>query len=378
VETYLVGGAVRDSLLGIAADERDWVVVGATPERLLDLGYTRADPRFPVFIHPETGEEYALARRETKRGRGHKGFELEAGPEVTLEEDLARRDLRVNAMARDPHGRLVDPFGGRADIEARRLHHVTPAFVEDPLRVLRTARFAAMLSPLGFQLDRETLELMREMARSGELESLSTERIWRETAKALSCARPEVYLEVLSRCGALVRLMADVAPIDLPRALAVLTAAREARRSVEALAAAAACALSRPCAARAARRLGAPASIAEMAGLIARPGAMALAGHDDDAEALMQTIEELDGIRRPQRLARYVEALASLGASEPTLAPALERLLAARTAAASVDAATLRRSGLEGADLGRALRERRVRSIQDLIRRDGCGAEDQR
>ena len=186
MQVYLVGGAVRDGLLGLPIAERDWVVVGASPAQLLELGYRAADPSFPVFLHPETGEEYALARRETKTGGGYKGFSVDCGPDVRLEEDLARRDLRVNAIAKAEDGTLIDPFGGEGDVHARRLRHVTAAFVEDPLRILRAARLRATLAALGFELDEETFELMRAMAAGPELSMLSAARVWRETSRAFA------------------------------------------------------------------------------------------------------------------------------------------------------------------------------------------------
>ncbi|WP_375056959.1 multifunctional CCA addition/repair protein [Zobellella sp. DQSA1] len=203
MDIYLVGGAVRDALLGLNVGERDYMVVGATPEHLLRLGYTQVGKDFPVFLHPHSKEEYALARTERKAGSGYTGFICDFGPEVTLEEDLRRRDLTINAIAQDQEGRLHDPYGGRADIEHRVLRHVSAAFGEDPLRVLRVARFAARFHDLGFTLADETLALMQEMAASGELSALTPERVWKETEKALATANPQVYFEVLRQAGAL-------------------------------------------------------------------------------------------------------------------------------------------------------------------------------
>lgn len=207
---YLVGGAVRDELLGLPVGERDWVVVGGTPDELLDQGFRQVGSSFPVFLHPDSGEEYALARTERKQGHGYHGFSVDFHPGVTLEEDLARRDLTINAMARDGEGRLLDPFGGRKDLERRVLRHVSPAFGEDPLRVLRVARFAARFRELGFTIHESTLDLMTEMSRSGELEHLVPERVWGELAKALSTPRPDVFVEVLRACGALAVLLPEV------------------------------------------------------------------------------------------------------------------------------------------------------------------------
>ncbi len=210
METYLVGGAIRDELLGLAPGDRDWVVVGATPEQMLDAGFRPVGRDFPVFLHPHTGEEYALARTERKSGRGHRGFVVDADPSVTLEEDLQRRDFTINAIARAADGALVDPYGGAADIRARVLRHVGPAFAEDPLRVLRAARFMARLAPLGFQVAPETMALMRAMVAAGELETLVPERVWQELRKALAAPRPSAFLSALRGCGALAVVLPEV------------------------------------------------------------------------------------------------------------------------------------------------------------------------
>jgi tRNA nucleotidyltransferase (CCA-adding enzyme) len=207
MEIYLVGGAVRDRLLGLPVQDRDYVVVGATPEDMTARGFKMVGADFPVFLHPETKEEYALARTERKSGRGYKGFTVYAGPEVTLEDDLRRRDLTINAMAEDTDGRLVDPFGGARDLKAGILRHVSAAFVEDPLRVLRVARFAARF---GFSVAHETLALMREIAGRGELEALVAERVWSELERALAEKQPRRFFEVLRECDALGRILPEV------------------------------------------------------------------------------------------------------------------------------------------------------------------------
>ncbi len=208
MKTYVVGGAVRDELLGRPVADRDWVVVGANPGALLALGYKPVGRDFPVFLHPDTREEYALARTERKTGRGYHGFTFHAAPDVTLEADLARRDLTINAMARAADGTLVDPFAGRADLEARVLRHVGPAFVEDPVRILRVARFAARFPE--FTVAHETLALMQTMVANGEVDHLVPERVWQELAKGLLEARPARLFEVLRQCGALARLLPEV------------------------------------------------------------------------------------------------------------------------------------------------------------------------
>ncbi|MDP2227431.1 MAG: multifunctional CCA addition/repair protein [Moraxellaceae bacterium] len=211
MKIHLVGGAVRDALLGREIKERDWVVVGSRPEELTALGYRPVGRDFPVFLHPETQEEYALARTERKSGRGHTGFICDFSPDITLEEDLLRRDLTVNAMAQAEDGTLVDPYGGRRDLDDRLLRHVSPAFREDPLRVFRVARFAARYAPLGFRIADETLALMQEMSASGELDHLTPERVWKETERALSEDCPDVYFTALRDCGALALWFPEVA-----------------------------------------------------------------------------------------------------------------------------------------------------------------------
>jgi tRNA nucleotidyltransferase (CCA-adding enzyme) len=213
MKIYLVGGAVRDRLLGRPSAEHDYVVVGATPEELAARGFRPVGKDFPVFLHPRTGEQYALARTERKTGPGYYGFATRFSPDVTLEEDLARRDLTVNAMAQDEDGSLVDPYGGARDIEARVLRHVSTAFVEDPLRVLRVARFAARFAPLGFCVAPETMDLMRRIVASGELAALVPERVWVETERALGEERPAVYFQVLRECGALEAVFPEIAAL---------------------------------------------------------------------------------------------------------------------------------------------------------------------
>ncbi|EOG1984047.1 TPA: multifunctional CCA addition/repair protein [Proteus mirabilis] len=210
MKIYLVGGAVRDQLLNLPVKDRDWVVVGATPETLLQQGYQQVGKDFPVFLHPDTHEEYALARTERKSGSGYTGFTCYAAPDVTLEDDLQRRDLTINAIAYSAKGEYIDPYHGIDDIHAKLLRHVSDAFSEDPLRVLRVARFAARFAPLGFTIAPETLSLMQEMTNSGELNALTAERVWKETEKALHSQAPQVYFEILHQCGALKILFPEI------------------------------------------------------------------------------------------------------------------------------------------------------------------------
>jgi len=213
MQVYLVGGAVRDRLLGLPVHERDWVVVGARPEELERQGYLPVGKEFPVFLHPQTREEYALARVERKVGPGYRGFTTQFSPDVTLEEDLKRRDLTINAMAEDMNGTLIDPYGGRRDLDARVLRHVSDAFVEDPVRVLRVARFAARFADLGFSVAEETRALMKRIVAAGEVDALVPERVWQETFRALGEPRPDVYFETLRDCGALQVIFPEVAAL---------------------------------------------------------------------------------------------------------------------------------------------------------------------
>lgn len=210
MQIFLVGGAVRDQLLSHKINDRDYVVVGATPEQLLQLGYRQVGKDFPVFLHPQTGEEYALARTERKQGSGYNGFSCYSGADVTLQDDLIRRDLTINAIALDEQGKLFDPYNGIADLEHKILRHISPAFSEDPLRVLRVARFAARFHELGFTIAPETLTLMRSLSSSGELNHLTAERVWQETAKALQTTNPQIYFQTLRNCGALVVLFPEI------------------------------------------------------------------------------------------------------------------------------------------------------------------------
>ncbi|EOX1541818.1 multifunctional CCA addition/repair protein [Vibrio cholerae] len=210
MQIYLVGGAVRDQLLQLPVYDRDWVVVGSSPQAMLAAGFQAVGKDFPVFLHPNSKEEHALARTERKTGVGYIGFACHYAPDVTLEEDLLRRDLTINAMAQDNSGQLIDPYGGQRDLAAKVLRHVSPAFVEDPLRVLRVARFAAKLHHLGFTVAEETMQLMAKIAQSGELQHLTAERVWQEWHKSLSTHHPEVFLQVLRDCGTLAVVLPEI------------------------------------------------------------------------------------------------------------------------------------------------------------------------
>lgn len=210
MKKYLVGGAVRDALLGLPVGERDWVVTGTTPEQMAAQGFKPVGKDFPVFLHPQSKEEYALARTERKTARGYHGFAFHAGPEVTLEDDLIRRDLTVNAIAEDDDGTLIDPYGGQRDLEEKILRHVSPAFSEDPVRILRVARFATRFAPMGFRVAEETMALMRQMVSDGEVDALVPERVWRECERALMHEKPSTFFYTLRECGALARVMPEI------------------------------------------------------------------------------------------------------------------------------------------------------------------------
>ncbi|MFP4264137.1 MAG: polynucleotide adenylyltransferase [Halomonas sp.] len=365
---YRVGGAVRDARLGWPVTDTDWVVVGATPEALRRRGFKPVGRDFPVFLHPETHEEYALARTERKAGHGYTGFVVHASPEVTLEEDLARRDLTINAMAETPEGELVDPYGGLADLEARVLRHVSPAFVEDPLRVLRTARFLARYAGLGFTIAEETRGLMRQLVASGELGHLVPERVWAETERALAEPWPEVYFQALHDCGALAVLMPSLAADGeaLDEALGRLHRLPEEGEGE---------ALARWRWARLVEHLD-DASRRELAARLRQPNAflalaqqvartrelVAAAGHQTlDGTRILAWLDGIDAWRRSERVAPLI-SLVSL--EDPALAAALA--LAWRLAA-QVLPATLMEEGFKGRELGEELARRRCQAIDAAL-----------
>lgn len=391
-ECWLVGGAVRDALLGLPVHERDWVVVGATPEEMTAAGYRAVGRDFPVFLHPDTGEEYALARTERKSGAGHRGFVVHADPDVSLEADLERRDLTINAMARDADGNLVDPYGGRADLEAGILRHVSEAFVEDPLRVLRVARFAARFAHLGFRVADETRELMARIARSGELSTLSPERIWRELEKALVADRPSAFFRVLADADALAPLFPLLAQLDPPvgrpfrEAMTGLDLPCTSEAPVtERLAALVAAAARRTEAAG--RRVpddGAGEAAAEFCEGIrapreARDPAVALARGrralclvpGTTATMLLDAALAADANRRPERFAVLLAAVLRLLQADGADAhhrARTRRILGALPDALAVDAAAWAKQGLAGAEIGERVRAARLERVGRLLR----------
>jgi len=373
---YRVGGSVRDELLGRPDSDRDWVVVGGTPEILLASGYLPVGKDFPVFLHPETREEYALARTERKHGRGYRGFEFFASPEVTLEDDLARRDLTINAMARDENGRLIDPYGGEADLRAGRLRHVSPAFAEDPLRVLRVARFAARF---GFVVAPATQRLMRSIVASGELDTLAPERVWQELARGLMEPHPSRMLAVLRGCGALAQLLPEVDTLFEPvssRGAGPVSRAKFLAGSLDAMAARGTSLPSRyavmthdfmectaagplPIAARVRRadaiavRVKPPVECTDAAQLLARFHRVVTESEHLAPAALLNLIQAADGLRRPERLDTLLVACAAIAGVEQKRRVAsaylpADRLEAARRVVAGVDAGAIARTAGAG------------------------------
>ena len=349
MQVYLVGGAVRDGLLGLAAHERDWVVVGATPAELAAQGYRPVGRDFPVFLHPVTDEEYALARVERKTGPGYRGFVTGHSADVTLEQDLQRRDLTINAMARAEDGTLVDPCGGRADLEARLLRHVSPAFGEDPVRILRVARFLARLAPLGFRVAPGTLALMRTMVAAGEAQALVPERVWKELERALGEPEPWRALELLQDCGALAVLAPELSGALARDAAATLAPLRGAVQSGLAPAerwAALVAPLGEAPAGSLADRLRAPNGFRELAAtaarLLATTAGLGVAGPAGlPATVLLACYEACDALRRPER---FEAALAAAALASPDLATHAAQLLAGlqRVRSVRLDEAELR------------------------------------
>ncbi len=403
LEVYLVGGAVRDRLLGLPVRERDWVVVGATPEEMLRRGFRPVGRDFPVFLHPETGEEYALARTERKTGPGYHGFAFHAAPDVSLEEDLRRRDITINAMAQAPDGTLVDPYGGRADLERRLLRHVSPAFVEDPVRILRVARFAARLAPLGFRVADETLALMRRMVESGEADHLVPERVWQELVRALGEPAPRRFFEVLRDCGALARVLPELdrlfgvpqPPEHHPEVdtgvHTLLVLDQAAALSPEPVVRYAALlhdlgkgvtpreewprhhgheARGAELARAASERLRAPAEFRDLAVLTAAEHGRAHRALELRPATVLELLERADAFRRPERFERFLLACEADSRGRPGYEHrdyVQGRLLReARAAAAAVSPRAFVEAGLKGAAVGEALRRARLRAIREV------------
>jgi tRNA nucleotidyltransferase (CCA-adding enzyme) len=407
---FEVGGCVRDALLGRPSADRDWVVVGATPQELLDAGFRPVGKDFPVFLHPVTHEEYALARTERKSGRGYHGFTFHAAPGVTLEQDLARRDLTINAMARGRDGVLIDPYGGQQDLRERRLRHVSEAFAEDPVRLLRTARFAARFGD--FEVAPDTLALMRRLVDDGEVDALVPERVWQELAKGLMEPWPRRMFEVLRACGALARLLPEVDALwGVPQPLAhhpegdtgehLMLVLQQCAQAQVPLAVRWACLMhdlgkgstprdewprhigheqrSARLAQCVAQRLKVPTECRELADVVAREHGHVHASAALGPEATMRLLERCDALRRPERFVQTVQACecdarGRTGLEDhpypqgPRLQAALEKVLAVETGDVAMQA---QMQGLTGPAIGQAVRRAR---LQALTPRDPAAA----
>ncbi len=403
MKVHLVGGAVRDALLGLPVHERDWVVTGATPEQMVAAGYRPVGKDFPVFLHPETREEHALARTERKSGRGYRGFTFHTGPEVTLEDDLLRRDLTVNAIAQAEDGRLIDPHGGQRDLADRVLRHVSPAFAEDPVRVLRLARFAARFAPLGFTVAPETMALCRQLVAAGEVDALVPERCWQEMARALMHEQPAVFFHVLQDCGALARIVPELAALDgvpqradyhpevdsLVHTLMCVDAAAGMGFGLEVRCAALLHDLGKaatpmmewpshkmhdargvPLVEAVCARLKIPNSCREIAVAHTREHLLIHRVRELKASTLLALLERLDSFRQPQRLARVCEA--SLCDARGRLHfehceyPQVAYLQAAHQAAAAVAVQPVIADGFSGAAVGEELKKRRLAALGEF------------
>jgi tRNA nucleotidyltransferase (CCA-adding enzyme) len=382
MDIFLVGGAVRDKLLGLPVKERDWVVVGADPQQMLELGYRQVGKDFPVFLHPGSKEEYALARTERKTGPGYKGFEFHAGPGVTLEQDLLRRDLTINAIAENAAGELIDPYGGQADLAAGRLRHVSPAFAEDPVRILRVARFAARFGKWGFSVAHGTNALMRQMVANGEVDHLVPERVWAELSKALACDNPERFFSVLHGCHALAVLFPEVereysahqAHVQqLPRALQQLQAAARASGDAQVRFAVLMLALGADldkqqrlrqvetlC-----ERYRLPNDYTRLATLAVR---MAERIDGADPDALLDIMEASGAFQDAARWQQLLEVYRIAGLIDAATAQLLDT---ARTLAATVNAASLDDQTLTGPAVGRAIKQQRRRLIASIVQPTG-------
>lgn len=401
MQIYKVGGAVRDRLLNRPVTDIDWVVVGATVEQMQALGYRPVGADFPVFLHPRSGEEYALARTERKSGRGYGGFTFHASPEVTLEEDLIRRDLTINAIAEDEHGQVFDPYNGIRDLEARILRHVSPAFAEDPLRVLRVARFAARYAYLGFKVAPETLELMRQLSASGELQALTAERSWKEISRALMEDQPQVFIEVLRACGALKELLPEVdvlfgipqPPVHHPEidtGLHTLSVLEQAAAHQQPLSVRWACLLHdlgkgltpedewpqhiaheyRGCRLIKAvnQRFKAPRDCQELAVLVGEYHTHSHRALELKASTLLELLQRFDVYRRPQRFEEFIaacemDARGRLGLEQRSY-PQADYLRGATAAARAVAVQPLVQQGLTGQALGDALKSERLKALK--------------
>lgn len=371
MQIYLVGGAVRDELLGLEVKDRDWVVVGATPDDMIKQGYKQVGADFPVFLHPGSREEYALARTERKQGHGYHGFDVYSAPDVSLEDDLKRRDLTINAMARDELGLIVDPFNGQQDLENRLLRHVSDAFVEDPLRILRTARFAARFQPQGFKVCDQTMALMRTMVAEGEVDHLVAERVWQEIQRALQEHEPRVFFEVLRDTGALAILIPELVPDQaFTSAMTALHCVHQQDGSIEERFAALISPLPEQDSGPRIQALKVPNDCKKLALLVAAVlPALPRSGEQKtpalSADELYAVLDTADLWRRPERFSLLLNVLACV--LEPADQPIVQTLQRAANSASGVEPKALMAQGFTGRALGDAIRQERVKRIQQAI-----------
>jgi tRNA nucleotidyltransferase (CCA-adding enzyme) len=357
MKIYLVGGAVRDQLLGYPVKERDWLVVGSTPQEMLALGYKPVGKDFPVFLHPTTHEEYALARTERKTGPGYKGFAFYAAPDVTLAEDLQRRDLTINAIAQDSEGNIIDPYGGKKDLEARVLRHVSPAFLEDPVRILRVARFAARFTD--FHVYPDTLQLMQQMVEQGEVNALVAERVWQEWEKTLQENSPGRFFDILLECKALAVLLPEFT--ELTAGLAALQRAAELQLPAVVRFAVLLHVLDRSKIRAISQRYRIPKHYSDLALLVWENYVDYVKVHAADASTCLALLERLDAFRRPERLALFSAACDTIANQQSSLPSHF--LHTAYRAAKSVNVRDLAVQNMLGEDIKKVLRERQLAAI---------------
>lgn len=377
MKIFLVGGAVRDKLLNLPVKDHDWVVVGSSPEQMTNQGFHPVGQDFPVFLHPDSKEEYALARTERKSGHGYSGFVFHTAPDVTLEEDLIRRDLTINAMAQDDHGHIYDPYGGRKDLEHKLLRHVSPAFQEDPLRILRVARFAARFHHLGFRVAPETLDLMTSMVKRGEASYLVPERVWQETTRALSEPAPEIFFEVLSNCHAMNVVMPEWVPHlrENSTGIRALRTAATQQTSCDvrfAVTFAPEKELSGDLLTALVKRLKTPSQFAELASLTFRHSAY-LIEHAEakTAEQWMTLFENTDAFRRTERFEAFLRASSCIAETqERTFSESDQnRIKSLLTLCLSINAKEIVARGFKGKAVGEELRKTRVLQMQKQLDR---------
>ena len=366
MQIFLVGGAIRDQLLDFPSKEKDWVVVGGTPQDMIDQGFKPVGKDFPVFLHPETGEEYALARTEKKIAHGYKGFTFYTEPNVTLVEDLQRRDLTINAIAQDDKGHLIDPYDGQQDLQKKRLKHVSHAFTEDPVRILRVARFAARYHHLGFSIEATTLELMQSMVKEGETQHLVAERVWQETIKALGERNPHIFFSTLAQCDALKDVYPSLNQDQLQLHLEHLCQMSEKTESKPLRFAALCYSLKYEKIEHLCKQLNIPNQFREMALLISKTATQILKTKALDAYTICNLLQQLDVSRKPERFIQVINAIAWL--SQPT---ASDNMIDFWQTAANhyqqVSPQTLIQQGYTKAALGEAITQQRVQKIDEFI-----------